>query len=77
MSTIKLTNALGRLHQTRMRRPVDFVLEPGEHIAVMGPNGGGKSCLVDLITGKNLLMQGSLEYDFGPGTRPSAYGNIV
>ncbi|MBP5715634.1 MAG: ATP-binding cassette domain-containing protein, partial [Bacteroidales bacterium] len=34
-------------------------------------------CLLDLITGKNLLMQGSLTYDFGPDTKPSAYGNIV
>lgn len=63
--------------QTRMHQPVNFVLESGEHIAVMGPNGGGKSCLVDLLTGKNLLMQGSLEYDFGPDIKPTAYGNIV
>ena len=77
MSTIKLTDALGRLPQTRMNRLVNFVLEVGEHIAIMGPNGGGKSCLIDLITGKNLLLQGSLQYDFGPGTKPSAYGNIV
>ena len=77
MSVILLQNALGRLPQTRMAEPVNFSLEAGEHIAVMGPNGGGKSCLVDLITGRNLLMQGRLDYDFGPGTRPTAYGNIV
>ena len=74
---IKLENALGRLPQTRMRQPVNFSLCSGEHIAVMGPNGGGKSCLVDLLTGRNLLMQGRLEYDFGPGVEPTAYGNIV
>lgn len=77
MARIILNNALGRLPQTRMSSPVNFSLEEGEHIAVMGPNGGGKSCLLDLITGKNLLLQGSVEYDFGPGTKPSAYGNIV
>ena len=77
MSVILLQNSLGRLPQTRMAEPVNFSLEAGEHIAVMGPNGGGKSCLVDLITGRNLLMQGRLDYDFGPGTRPTAYGNIV
>jgi len=76
MSKIILQDALGRLPQTRMLAPVNFVLGEGEHIAVMGPNGGGKSCLLDLITGKNLLMQGSLEYDFGEGGN-SAYGNIV
>ena len=77
MPTIQLTDALGRMPQTRMRQPVNFTLSSGEHIAVMGPNGGGKSCLVDLLTGKNLLMQGTLTYDFGPGVKPSAYGNIV
>lgn len=77
MSVISLSNALGRLPQTRMHKPVNFALEPGEHIALMGPNGGGKSCLIDLITGKNLLMQGLLQYDFGPGIKPTAYGNIV
>jgi len=74
---IKLTNALGRMPQTRMAEPVNFSLEDGQHIALMGPNGGGKSCLIDLLTGKNLLMQGSLQYDFGPGVKPTAYGNIV
>lgn len=77
MSKIILENALGRMPQTRMASPVNFRLDDGEHIAVMGPNGGGKSCLLDLITGKNLLMQGSLVYDFGEGVAPSAYGNIV
>lgn len=77
MNTILLQDALGRMPQTRMNEPVNFCLESGEHIAVMGPNGGGKSCLVDLLTGKNLLMQGSLSYDFGPDVKPCAYGNIV
>ena len=77
MSKILLTDALGRMPQTRMKQPVNFCLNDDEHIAIMGPNGGGKSCLVDLLTGKNLLMQGTLTYDFGPGVKPSAYGNIV
>ena len=42
--------------QTRMKQPVDFTLCQGEHIAIMGPNGGGKTSLVDLLTGKNLLL---------------------
>ena len=60
-----------------MQKPVDFCLCAGEHIAIMGPNGGGKSCLIDMITGKNILMQGTLAYDFGSDTKPTAYGNIV
>jgi len=77
MSKISLHNALGRLPQTRMNAPVNFELGEGEHVAILGPNGGGKSALLDLITGKNLLLQGSVEYDFGPGIKPTAYGNIV
>ena len=77
MSRIVLNNALGRMPQTKMLAPVNFCLDEGEHIAIIGPNGSGKTCLVDLLTGKNILCQGTLEYDFGPGVRPSAYGNIV
>ena len=77
MSKITLTDALGRLPQPKMLAPANFQLGEGEHIAIMGPNGGGKSHLIDLLTGKILLMQGTLEYDFGPGVKPSAYGNIV
>lgn len=76
MSKIKLQDALGRLPQTRLLAPANFTLGEGEHIAIMGPNGGGKSCLLDLITGKNALAEGSVEYDFGEGGH-SAYGNIV
>lgn len=77
MSKIILENVLGRMPQTKMNAPVNFVLGEGEHIAIIGPNGGGKSCLIDLITGKNMLAQGTLTYDFGPGVKPTAYGNIV
>ena len=77
MSRIELHNALGRMPQNRMAAPVDFALGEGEHIAIVGPNGGGKSSLVDMLVGKNLLMQGSIDYDFGPGTQPTVYGHIV
>ncbi len=77
MSKIILTNALGRMPHPKMNAPVNFLLGEGEHIAILGPNGSGKSHLVDLLTGKILLQQGILEYDFGPNTKPSAYGNIV
>jgi ATP-binding cassette subfamily B protein RaxB len=32
-------------------RGVDLVVEPGEHIAITGPSGGGKSTLVKIILG--------------------------
>ena len=77
MSKIILKDALGRMPQNRMLAPVNFVLDEGEQIAVMGPNGGGKTSLIDLITGKNMLLEGTSSYDFGPGETSSVYGHIV
>ena len=34
-----------------MAEPVDFTLEEGEHIAIVGRNGAGKSMFVDILTG--------------------------
>lgn len=77
MSKIIIENALGRMPLTRMKSPVNFSLLDDEHVAIVGPNGGGKSCLLDLITGKNLLMEGRVEYDFGEAHDTSVYGNVV
>lgn len=52
----------------------DFI--DGEHIALVGPNAAGKSLLVDLLTGKYPLRQGSLTYDFRPSATSTAYDNI-
>lgn len=53
--------------QWRMAEPVNFTLRQGEHIAITGPNGGGKSMLVDIITGAHALQpMNPVRYDFSP-----------
>ncbi len=60
----------------RLAKPVDFCLCGGEHIAVVGPNGGGKSMLVDIITGAHPLLMHDPEYDFSPSAKEMVSDNI-
>ena len=53
---IKIKNGVTRMPEWRMAKPVDFTLNNGEHIAILGPNGGGKSMLVDIIIGRHPLL---------------------
>ena len=60
----------------RLAKSVDFCLCDGEHIAVVGPNGGGKSMLVDIITGAHPLLMHDPEYDFSPSAKEMVSDNI-
>ena len=61
----------------RMAQPVNFELNDGEHIAIVGPNGGGKSMLVDIITGAHaLLPTNPARYDFSPSEARLVSDNI-
>lgn len=62
--------------QWRLAEPVDFTLCDGEQMAIVGPNGGGKSLLVDMITGRHPLLGTEPEYDFGPGAKPLVSDNL-
>ena len=64
MNTIELKNAVARKPEWRLAEPVNFHLAKGEHLAIVGRNGGGKSMLVDMITGKHPVYPGQLSYSF-------------
>jgi molybdate transport system ATP-binding protein len=55
---------------------VFFELLDGEHIVIVGPNGGGKSLLADVIVGRRPVNGPRPEYDFGAGTTQFASDNI-
>lgn len=73
---IRIEKGITRMPEWRMAEPVDFELNVGENIAVTGPNGGGKSMFIDIITGKHPLLLHDPEYDFTPSTKKLISDNI-
>lgn len=71
---VKITQAVPSNEMFRLAAPVNFTLYDGEHIAVCGPNGGGKSLFVNILTGSLPLRSGAVEYAFS--FRQSAADNI-
>jgi molybdate transport system ATP-binding protein len=64
MKIIELINARTRKPEWSMAEPVNFSLEDGEHIAIVGMNGAGKTMFVDMITGKHPVFPDSVRYAF-------------
>lgn len=75
-SLVKITKGICTMPAWRMASPVDFESCEGEQIAIVGPNGGGKSMLVDIITGRHPLLGTGPMYDFSPSLRPLVSDNI-
>ena len=73
---ISIKDGVARMPQWRMAEPVNFELCDGEHIAITGPNGGGKSMLVDILIGRHPLLMRDPEYDFTPSTKEMVSDNI-
>ena len=62
MKTIELINARARKPEWSMAEPVNFCMEEGEHIAIVGRNGAGKSMFVDLLTGRHPAFPDMVRY---------------
>lgn len=73
---ISVSNGVTRHPLYRMGKPVDFCLNAGEQLAVVGPNGGGKSILIDIITGKYPLLMNEVAYDFSPSSSNLVSDNL-
>ncbi|UKI39295.1 MAG: ATP-binding cassette domain-containing protein [Alistipes putredinis] len=51
---------------------MDFELRDDEHLAIIGPNGGGKTILAQTISGGLFLRSGTLEFGFRDGSASPA-----
>lgn len=73
---IRMQGGMARNAAVRLQAPIDFELKEGEHVAVVGGNGSGKTLLVETLLGKYPLGEGTLEYDFGGDAPRSVYANV-
>ena len=64
MKTIEMINARARKPEWSMAEPVNFCLEAGEHIAIVGRNGAGKSMFVDMLTARHPAFPDMVKYSF-------------
>ena len=64
MKTIEMINARARKPEWSMAEPVNFCMESGEHIAIIGRNGAGKSMFVDMLTGRHPAFPDMVKYSF-------------
>ena len=73
---ITVNNGVARNPAWRLAAPVNLCIGAGEHVAIVGPNGSGKTLLVNALTGRYPLLGDAIIYDFGPSSSPLASDNI-
>lgn len=75
-NTFNIAGGVARNPLVRLATPITATISVGEHIAIVGPNGGGKSLFVDTLIGKYPLREGVLQYDFSPSATQTVYDNV-
>lgn len=73
---VRIDNGVCPIPEFAMRHPFSLQLLEGEHIAITGPNGGGKTMLVDILRGRHNLQIPQPYYDFSPSSKPYFSDNI-
>lgn len=75
-SIVRIDNGVCPIPEFAMRHPFSLQLLEGEQIAITGPNGGGKTMLVDILRGRHNLQIPQPYYDFSPSSKPYFSDNI-
>lgn len=75
-ATISIRQGVARLPEWQLAAPLDLDILAGEHIAIVGPNGSGKTKLAEILIGKHPLFGDYPKYDFSPSERTLVSENI-
>ena len=75
-NTFCMAGGVARNPLVRLAKPITATIGANEHIAIVGPNGGGKSLFVDTLIGKYPLREGTVQYDFSPSATQTIYDNV-
>ena len=73
---IHIENGRCKMPKWSMAEPVNFSSFDGEHIAVVGANGAGKTMFVDMLAGRHPVFPDAVKYDFTPSTKEFVSDNI-
>lgn len=57
---IEIRNAIPRINTLAFSQPINWVVKDNQHWAIIGPNGGGKTLLIDILLGKHALKSGEI-----------------
>lgn len=73
---IEVVDGVARHPAYRFIEPVNFVLYENEQLAILGPNGSGKTKLVNTIIGRYPLLKNEVQYNFGEWNHRMVCENI-
>lgn len=73
---VRIDNGVCPIPEFAMHHPFSLQLLEGEQIAITGPNGGGKTMLVDILRSRHNLQIPQPYYDFSPSSKPYFSDNI-
>lgn len=57
---IEIRNAVPRIGALAFSQPINWAVNNSQHWAIIGPNGSGKTLLIDILLGKHALKSGEI-----------------
>lgn len=66
---VSIDRVVTRLPELRFNRPLTWTIREGEQWALIGPNGGGKTLIADILQNKYAIKEGTVTFGYEGRTR--------